>query len=132
MKKNIEVINVEPKPKTISFWELLKLKIANQTDEISNGFTYFSLGLSILNILLLNCNYVEIGMHSKTLSQQTGNFWITLILILPFLFLSLASFVFCFLSRLRKTEFVGRLSFFVCIFNLIVVFFFLIFISAVF
>ena len=131
MKKN-NIINIEPERKTISFWELLKLKIANQNNNVSKILTLISISLSLFCTVLLNCNFMQIGLHSQILAKQNSNFWIILILMIPFLFLSASSFVFCFLSNFRKTEFLGMLSFYLCIFNLIVLVFFIIFISAVF
>lgn len=117
---------------TISFFELLKLKIANQNDNTSKFFTFFSVFLCIFNILILNLNYVQIGMYSRTLANQTGNFWITILLMIPYIFLSIISFVFCFLSKYFKKDFIGKLNFYICLFNILTVLFFIIYISAVF
>ena len=132
MKNRKTNLNIEPETKTISFFQLLKLKISNQNDSLSLLFTYGSMFLSILNTLLLNINYVNVGMQSRVLANQTGNFWIVFLLLLPFLFLNIISLGLCFLSRLRKTEFVGLLSFTFYIFNLSIYIFFWIFISAIF
>lgn len=131
MKKDT-VINLEPEAETISFFELLKLKVANQNTNLSQIFSYVSIFLSCFNILVLNFSFSILGMQSKLLAQTLDNFWITLILLLPFLFLSVLSIIFCFLSRTRKKLFSGLLSFYLCIFNLFVFIFFWIFISAVF
>lgn len=131
MKKDT-VINLEPETETISFFELLKLKIANQNTNLSQIFSYISIFFSVFNICILNFSFAIIGMQSKLLAQSLDNFWITLILLLPSLFLSAISLIFCFLSRTRKKLLSGMLSFFLTIFNLFVVIFFWIFISAVF
>ncbi|MBQ7308481.1 MAG: hypothetical protein IJW82_08170 [Clostridia bacterium] len=132
MENKDNVINIEPPKKTISFWELLKLKIANQKDELSKFFTYTSFFLASFSILMLNSNYVEIGMHSRTLANQTGNFWIVLLLILPFIFLTILSLIFCLISKFKKTEFIGKVNFYYVIFNFFVLLFFWIYISAIF
>ena len=118
--------------KTMTFFELLKLKIQNQTDILSKIFTSFSIFLNVFNILILNLNYVQIGMHGRVLANQGGNFWITLVLILPFIFLTIVASIFCLLSKFRKKEFIGKLNCYICIFNACVVLFFWIYISAVF
>ena len=129
---NDNIINLDEPKKTISFWELLKLKILNQNDDLSKFFTYSSFFLAGFSLLMLNTNYVTIGMHSRTLANQTGNFWIVLLLILPFIFLTLLSLLFCCLSKFKKTQFVGKVNLYFVIFNFIVLLFFWIYISALF
>lgn len=94
----------------MSFFKLLKIKINNQSDLTSKVLNLISIFISFFVIFILNMNYITIGVHSEEIIKSTRNFGITLVLMMPYVFLSVVGFLCALFSKNRKSTFIGKTS----------------------